>query len=71
MYITIVRLGYGSYNINIALRMNERFEWIKLDIGCCGLYSRLRDLKIPLLRIWLHNKIKKCTSSVTGMDISK
>jgi len=35
--------------------MNERFELIKpyikgktvLDIGCCGLYSRLRDLEIP------------------------
>ena len=58
--------------------MNERFELIKpyikgktvLDIGCCGLYSRLRDLEIPPYyesEIWLHNKIKKCAASVTGI----
>jgi len=62
--------------------MNERFELIKpyikdktaLDIGCCGLYSRLRDLKIlPYYEseIWLHNKIKKYAASVTGIDVSK
>ena len=62
--------------------MNERFELIKpyikgktvLDIGCCGLYGRLRDLKISPYyesEIWLHNKIKKCAASVTDIDISK